>query len=186
MATWLGPLYPLAAAAAKLLQSCPTLWDPIDGSPPDSPIPGILQAGTLEWVAISFSKAWKWKVKVKLFSRARLLVTPRTAAHQALPAMGFSRPEYWNGVPLPSPKFSSICPQITNQCTNKTSGCLPFYQYLGHKGLPEWVFHYWSLFHSVILQRNPSGIMESWLQLLFTYIGLWLWTSHGLSLINSI
>ena len=61
-----------AAAAAKLLHSCPTLWDPIDGSPPGSPVPGILQARTLEWVAISFSSAWKWKVKVKLLSRVWL------------------------------------------------------------------------------------------------------------------
>ena len=60
------------AATAKSLQSCPTLCDPIDGSPPGSPIPGILQARTLEWVAISFSSAWKWKVKVKSFSCARL------------------------------------------------------------------------------------------------------------------
>ena len=51
------------AAAAKSFQSCPTLCDPIDGSPPSSPVPGILQARTLEWVAISFSNAWKWKVK---------------------------------------------------------------------------------------------------------------------------
>ena len=90
-----------AAAAAKLFQSCPTLCDPIDGSPPGSPIPGILKARTLEWVAISFSKAWKWKVKVKTFSRVRLLVTPWTAAYQALPSMGFSRQKYWNRVPLP-------------------------------------------------------------------------------------
>ena len=83
-----------AAAAAKSLQSCPTLCDPIDGSPPGSPVPGILQARTLEWVAISFSNAWKWKVKVKLVSRVRLLVTPWTAAHQAPPSMGFSRQEY--------------------------------------------------------------------------------------------
>jgi len=68
-----------SAAAAKSLQSCPTLCDPIDGSPPGSSIPGILQARTLEWVAISFSKAWKWKVKVKSLSRVRLLVTPWTA-----------------------------------------------------------------------------------------------------------
>ena len=92
-----------AAAAAKLLQSCPTLCDPIDGSPPGSPVPGILQARTLEWVANSFSNAWKWKVKVKLLSRVRLLVTPRTAAYQAPPSMGFSRQEYWSGVPLSSP-----------------------------------------------------------------------------------
>ena len=91
-----------AAAAAKSLQSCPTLCDPIDSLLPGSPIPGILQARTLEWVAISFSNAWKWKVKGKSLSRARLLATPWTAAHQAPPSMGFSRQEYWSGVPLPS------------------------------------------------------------------------------------
>ena len=94
-----------AAAAAKLLQSCPILCDPIDGSPPGSPIPGILQARTLEWVAISFSNAGKWKVKVKSLSRVRLLATPWTVAYQALPPMGFSRQEYWSGVPLPSPIY---------------------------------------------------------------------------------
>ena len=92
-----------AAAAAKLLQSCPTLCDPIDGSPPGSPIPGILQARTLEWVAISFSNARKWKVKVKSLSRIWLLATPWTGAYQAPASMGFSRQEYWSGVPLPSP-----------------------------------------------------------------------------------
>ena len=91
-----------AAATAKLLQSCPTLCDPIDGSPPGSPVPGILQAGTLEWVAISFSNAWKWKVKGKSLSRVRLLATSWTAAYQAPASMGFSRQEYWSGVPLPS------------------------------------------------------------------------------------
>ena len=90
------------AAAAKSLQSRPTLCDPIDGSPPGSPVPGILQARALEWVAISFSNAWNWKVKVKSLSRVRLLVTPWTAAYQAPPSMGFSRQEYWSGVPLPS------------------------------------------------------------------------------------
>ena len=92
-----------AAATAKSLQSCPTLYNPTDGSPPGSPVPGILQARTLEWVAISFSKAWKWKVKVKSLSRVRPLATPWTAAYQAPPSMGFSRQEYWSGVPLPSP-----------------------------------------------------------------------------------
>ena len=91
-----------AAAAAKSLQSCPTLCDPRDSSSPGSPVPGILQAWTLEWVAISFSNAWKWKVKMKSLSRVRLLVTPLTAAYQAPPSMGFSRQEYWSGVPLPS------------------------------------------------------------------------------------
>ena len=87
---------------AKSLPSCPTLCDPRDGSPPGSPIPGILQARTLEWVAISFSNAWKWKVKVKSLSRVQLSATPWTAAYQAPPYMGFSRQEYWSGVPSPS------------------------------------------------------------------------------------
>ena len=91
------------AAAVKSLQSCPTLWDPIDGSPPGSPVPGILQDRILEWVAISFSSAWKWKVKVTSLSRAQLLGTPWTAAYQAPPSTGFSRQEYWSWVPLPSP-----------------------------------------------------------------------------------
>ena len=72
------------AAAAKSLQSCPTLCDPIDGSPPGSPVPGILQARTLEWVAIAFSNAGKWKVKVKPLSRIRPLATPWTVAYQVL------------------------------------------------------------------------------------------------------
>ena len=91
-----------AAAAAKSLQLCLTLCDPIDGSPPGSPVPGILQARTLEWLAISFSSAWKWKVKGKLLSHVRLLATPWSAAYQAPPSMGFSREEYWSGVPSPS------------------------------------------------------------------------------------
>ena len=107
------------AAAAKSLQPCPTLCDPIDGSPPGSPVPGILQARTLEWVAISFSDEGKWKMKVKSLSCVRLLATPRAVAYQAPPSMGFSRQEYWSGVPLPSPeahvhlsltKYSSASP----------------------------------------------------------------------------
>ena len=96
-----------AAAAAKLLQLCPTLCDPIDGSPPGSAVPGILQARTLEWVAISFSNAWKWKMKVKSLSRVQLSATPWTAAYQAPLSMGFSRQEYWSGVPLPSLRITS-------------------------------------------------------------------------------
>ena len=88
-----------AAAAAKLLQSCPTLCNPIDGSPAGSPVPGILQARTLEWAAISFSNAWKGEVKVKSLSHVRLFETPWTAAYQAPPSMGFSRQEYWSGLP---------------------------------------------------------------------------------------
>ena len=87
------------------------LFDLIDSSPPGSPVPGILQARTLEWVAISFSNSWKWKVK--LLGRVRLLVTPWTVAHQAPPSMGFSRQEYWSGVPLPSP---ARIYQITVDC----------------------------------------------------------------------
>ena len=103
-----------AAAAAKSLQSYPTLCNPIDGSPPGSSIPGILQARTLEWVAISFSSAWKWKVKVKSLSCVWLLATPWTAAYQTPPSMGFSRQEYWSGVPLPSPihiNYKDLCQQ---------------------------------------------------------------------------
>ena len=95
----------ILAATAKSLQSRPTLCDPIDGSPPGSPVPGILQARTIERVAISFSNAWKWKVKVKSISHVQLLATPWTAAYQAPLSMRFSRQEYWSGVPLPSPSI---------------------------------------------------------------------------------
>ena len=108
------------AAAAKSLQSCPTLCDPIDGSPPGSPVPGIIQARTLEWVAISFSNVWKWKVKVKPLSRVQLLATPGTAAHQAPPSMGFSRQEYWSGVSLPSPMASVMTTQFCH-CNANTA-----------------------------------------------------------------
>ena len=116
--SWIGRqiLYHWAAAAtaAKSLQLCPILCDPVDGSPPGSPVPGILLARTLEWVAISFSNAWKWKVKVKSLSRVRLLATPWTAAYQAL-SMGFSRQEYWSGVPLPSPSTLGYCHSNSSQ-----------------------------------------------------------------------
>ena len=116
---------PAAAASAKLHQSCPTLWDPTDGSPPGSPVPGILQARTLEWVASSFSNAWKWKVKVKSLSRVWPSATPWTAAFQSPPFMGFSRQEYWNGVPLPSPGLQSMGlqkgqTQLRDQTTSTT------------------------------------------------------------------
>ena len=116
--TGVGCHFLLHAAAAKSLQSCPTLCDPIDGSPPGYPVPGILQARTLGWVAISFSIAWKWKVKVKSLSRVPLLATPWTAAHQAPPSMGFSRQEYWSGLPLPSPFLLHICLQIQSNSRN--------------------------------------------------------------------
>ena len=92
-------------AAAKSLRSCPTLCDPIYGSPPGSPVPGIFQARILEWVAISFSSAWKWKGKVKSLSRVWLLATPWTAAHKAPPSMGFARQEYWSGIHLSKKKI---------------------------------------------------------------------------------
>ena len=103
-------IWPILAKSAKSLQSCPTLCDHTDGSPPGSPLPGILQARTLEWAAISFSSAWKWEVKVKSLSCVWLLATPLTTAYQAPPSMGFSRQEYWSGVPLPSPHiYTTMC-----------------------------------------------------------------------------
>ena len=112
------------AAAAKSLQSFPTLCNPIDGSPPGSPIPGILQARTLEWVAISFSNVRKWKVKVKSFSRFRLLATPWTAAYQAPRPMRFSRQEYWSGVPLLFSRRCSTWVQILTPPTYKLGDLL--------------------------------------------------------------
>ena len=99
------PARPEPVAAAKSLQSWPTVCDPIDGSPPGSPVPGTLQERTLEWVAISFSNTGKLKVKVKSLSRIRLLATPWTATYQAPLSIGFSRQEYWSGVQL----FSCAC-----------------------------------------------------------------------------
>ena len=108
-----------AAAAAKSLQSCPTLRNPIDGSSPGSPIPGILQARILEWVAISFSNAWKWKVKGKSFSHVWPSAIPWTAAFQAPLSLGFSRQEHWSGLPFPSPiheseKWKSSCSVVSD------------------------------------------------------------------------
>ena len=113
-----------------LSRFCPTLCDPRDGSPPGSPVPGILQARTLEWGAISFSNAGKWKVKGKLLSRVQLFPTPWTAAHQASPSMGFSRQECWSGVPLPSPclqpsfhQSMDAHPFIVSQKKKKKKAC---------------------------------------------------------------
>ena len=134
-----------AAAAAKSLQSCPTLCDPIDGSPPGFPFSGILQARTLEWVAISFSNAWKGKVKGKSLSRVQLLATPWTAAHQAPPSMGFSRQEYWSGVPLPSP-----------------------WPYLGtyKDGISTCKISGWQCFHSLIIIEGEMPIFGKFLKIL--------------------
>jgi len=109
------------AAAAKSLQSCPTLCDPIDGSPQGSPVRGILQARTLKWVAISFSNTWKWKVKAKSFSRVRLFATPWTTAYQAALSMGFSRQEYWIRVPLPSLYIADFSPgNLDSSCASSS------------------------------------------------------------------
>ena len=105
-------------AAPKSLQSCPTLCNLIDSSPPGSPVPRILQARTLDWVAISFSNAGKWKVKVKSLSRVQLLGTPWTAAYQAPPSMGFSRQEDWSGLPLPSLNTALDCCYYTSVAPN--------------------------------------------------------------------
>ena len=107
------------AAAFKSLQLCLTLCNPIDSSPPGSAAPGILQAETLEWVAISFSNAWKWKVKVKSLSRVWLLATPWTAAYQAPPSMGFSRQEYWSGLPFSSPSVNPMGHHFSSNKNNK-------------------------------------------------------------------
>ena len=109
----------LRPSAAKVKALC----DPVDGSPQGSTVPGSLQARTLEWVAISCSNAWKWKVKVKSFSRVRLLATPWTAAYQAPPSMGFSRQECWSGEPLPSPSLSLL--PVIFSIDNKTLSLEP-------------------------------------------------------------
>ena len=139
-------LYAAAAAAAKSIQSCPTLCDPIDGSPPGSPTPGILQARTLEWVAISFSNAWKWKVKVKSLSRVWLLATPWTAAFQAPPSMGFSKQEYWSGVPLPSLRFDPTGKQTSLPAT--VSWALAGDMRRGSQRLTVWRCHGWFIPHN--------------------------------------
>ena len=116
---------------AKSLQSCPTLCDPRDGSPPGFPVPGILQARTLEWVAISFSNAWKWKVKSEseVTQSCLTLGTPWTAAYQAPPSMGFSRQKCWSELPLPSPtKCNSPKRKETIFIFSTPSHCLSFIQ----------------------------------------------------------
>ena len=134
------------ACLAKSLQSCLTLCDPIDSSPPGSSIPGILQARTLKWVAISFSNAWKWKVKVKSLSCAGLSVTPWTAAYQAPLSTGFSRQEYWSGVPLPSPWA----------CLSS----LIFFKdnFAGYRIL-NWQFAFHSLWPATFLMRNLITVL---------------------------
>ena len=142
------------AAATKLLQLCPTLCDSIDGSPPGSPVPAVLQARTLEWVAISFSNAWKWKVKVRSLSRFRLLATLWTTAYQAPPSTGFSRQEYWNGVPLPSPPLLTDA-QIVPDLASGNPFRLVF-RFFWHNPIILWT----------LLSRTHTKIFKAYLTLL--------------------
>ena len=139
-------LHHAAAAAAKSLQSCPTLCDPIDGNPPGSPVSEILQARTLEWVTISFSNTWKWKVKVKSLSRVWLFATPWTAAYQAPPSMGFSRQEYWSGVPSPSLFLPHTTPKFYFKLLNKDK----------LKCISTWRIAYVLIVYSFIHNNNPK------------------------------
>ena len=139
------------SAAVKLLQSCPTLCNPIHGSPLGSTVSGILQARTLEWVAISFSNAGKWKVKAKSLSFVRLLATPWTAAYQAPPSMGFSRQEYWSGLPLPSP-LCFLCH------THTQKGSIDFLKSLNK----QWGGYYCSHCCLYSLCRNTQSPIEKW------------------------
>ena len=166
---------------AKSLQSCPTLCDPIDGSPPGSPVPRVLQARTLEWVAISFSDEWKWKVKGKSLSRVWLFSTPWTVAYQAPLSMGFSRQKYWSGVPLTSLKTLSShtviwgtvwlvglvpksCPTLATPRTIACQAPLPrgFSRQEYWSGLPFWSDDFnnwvWGIYDSV---PNTGFVRES-------------------------
>ena len=156
------------AKYAKSLQSYLALCNPIDSSPPGCPIPGILQARTLEWVVISFSNAWKWKVKVKSLSRVRLLAISWTAAHLAPPSMGFSRQEYWSGVPLPSPRQSikvtymrmvlMVFPVLTEQSID-----------LGFRQLVfAYIFSFFLYIENVIF-RIISRLFYDWVEMSLTF-----------------
>ena len=129
------PRIPFVYATAKSLQSCPTLCDPSTAAT-RLPIPGILQARTLEWVAISFSNAWKWKVKVKSLSCVQLSATPWTAAYQSPLSMRFSRQEYWSGLPLPSLR-SSWGVQLQNENVS-SSECHRAQSPMGPRGIVTW------------------------------------------------
>ena len=168
---------------AKSLQSCPTLCDSIDGSPPGSPIPGILQARTLEWVAISSSNAWKWKVKVKLLSRVQLLATPWTAAYQAPPSMGFSRQEYWSGLPLPSP-MDCIVHEIQSMTEPLSLHLLKsyFFTYLLFLAV-SWIFVAVRRLSLAVLSRVYSSLRCSGFSLQWLFL-LWNAGSRVLSFSN--
>ena len=132
--------------------------------PPGSPVAGILQARTLEWVAISFSNAWKWKVKVKSLGHVRLLATPWTAAHQTPPSMGFSRQEYWSGVPLPSPIYVIMFPYYPFDSHKVLSDIPCFIPAIFHflcfffLCLSCWIFvHFIGLLKELIFCNNLNG-----------------------------
>ena len=130
----------------------------MDGSPPGSPIPGILQARTLEWVAISFSNAWKWKVKVTSLSRVRLLATPWTAAFQAPPSMGFSRQEYWSYL-----KYHLIKSLTYNLFSVFHSLEMHASVQWGHKGSDNFYSLYFTLYsvsHYIQLGNGENGRKE--------------------------
>ena len=160
-----------AAAAAKSLQLCLTLCDPIDGSPPGFSVPGILHARTLEWVAISFSNAWKWKVKVKSLSRVQLSATPWTTAYQAPPSMGFSRQEYWCGLPLPSPErdgsyhlFLRVCPLVFGLYIYTQA----YLKLVKEISLSFWhndsqIFAYFRIIREPVKKQNDVPLSPSWI-----------------------
>ena len=155
-----------AAAAAASLQSCPTLCDPIDGSPPGSPVPGSLQARTLEWVAIAFSNAWTWKGKVKSLSRGRLLATPRTAAHQAPPSMGFSRQEYWSGCHCLLRIYALLCVKPTASgtllhSTGSSAWCDDLEDWGGREVQEKGDMVYRELIHIVVRQQLTHHCKET-------------------------
>ena len=163
---WIKKLIGLGSQRLKLLLllshfSHVRLCSPTDGSSPGSPVPGMLQARTLEWVAISFSSARKWKVKVKSLSHVWLLATPWTAAYQAPLFMGFSRQEYWSGVPLPSPRLVGVtCNLLTCMTLNSwESQATPSYHSCrcqGHKLVPQ---IYWVPYQS-LSPRVITGIVH--------------------------
>ena len=167
-----GLILPDAAAAAKLLQPCPTLCDPIDGSPPGSAVPGILQARTLEWVAISFSNAWKWKVKVKSLSCVRLFTTPWAVAHQA----GVKPAAQSRGCWLVRPGWSSCSPRVLVLSTALSGN--PDLTSLGGEGV-FWVLrgrvgqrtHSWPPHHPFLICQTLQSRGRAWV-----------WGGHGFSL----
>ena len=142
---------------SEVAQSCPTLSDPMDCSLPGSSVHGIFQARVLEWGAIAFSSAWKWKVKVKSLCRVRLLATPWTAAYQAPPSMGFSRQEYWSGVPFSYFSQPNIpCKKNTNLCTQDS----------------YWVTIYFLLSNNVYIvqQQKSRSILETSVFSIFFFV----------------